>query len=47
MFVVHVYPHLNIHNLSTRSYPSDEENRPKIAAKIASVNDPLEKYLYP
>jgi hypothetical protein len=32
----------NIHNLSTPSHPSEEENRPKIAAKIARVNGPID-----
>ena len=31
----------NIYNSSTRSHPSEEEHRPKIAAKIARVNWPL------
>jgi hypothetical protein len=36
-----MYLHLNIHNSSTRSHPSEEEIALEIAAKIASVNRPL------
>jgi hypothetical protein len=33
-----IYPHLNIHNSSTRSHPSEEQNR---TYNGASVNGPL------
>jgi hypothetical protein len=39
---------MKFHNLehfsSTPSHPSEEENRPKIAAKIARVNGPVGYY---
>ena len=38
----HNLEHL-LYNSSTPSHLSEEENRPKIAAKIARVNGPLER----
>jgi hypothetical protein len=38
----YMFLHLNIHNSSTPSHASEEEIALEIAAKIASVNGPLE-----
>jgi hypothetical protein len=36
-----MYPPLNIHNLSTRSHPSEEENRTSIRSKNQQVQSSL------
>ena len=41
------FPHLNSHNSSTRSHASEEEIALEIAAKIASVNMPLQRVFLP